>query len=93
MSANESHGEVWGYNSQRMVRTDRWKYVYQPNDIDELYDLHEDPYEMNNLITNKNYSDRRDKMKARLIGWNDKTNDMFMWHWVRWNFPDPVKPY
>jgi hypothetical protein len=31
-------------------------------------------------------------MKARLIGWNDATNDMFKWDWVRWNFPEPLLP-
>ncbi len=31
-------------------------------------------------------------MKARLIGWNDATADMFQWNWVRWNFPEPVLP-
>jgi hypothetical protein len=36
--------------TQRMVRTDRYKFVYNPCDFDELYDLHEDPYEMVNLV-------------------------------------------
>ena len=89
----ESHGEVWGYSSQRMVRTERWKYVYQPHDLDELYDLEADPAEMNNLINDPDHADRLEEMKARLIGWNDATNDMFQWKWVRWNFPDPVSPY
>jgi arylsulfatase A-like enzyme len=33
------------------VRTDRWKYCSYPdmNDIDELYDLKNDPIEMHNL--------------------------------------------
>ena len=89
----ESHGEVWGYSSQRMVRTKCWKYVYQPNDLDELYDLQTDPAEMHNLVNDHAHADLLDEMKARLIGWNDATNDMFQWKWVRWNFPDPVSPY
>ena len=32
------------------------------------------------------------EMKARLLGWNDATGDMFRWSWVRWNFPEPVLP-
>jgi len=32
-------------------------------------------------------------MKARLIGWNDATGDMFQWNWVRWGFPEPISPY
>ena len=31
-------------------------------------------------------------MKARLLGWNDATGDMFRWMWVRWNFPEPKLP-
>ena len=89
----ESHGEVWGYSSQRMVRTERWKYVYQPNDLDELYDLKTDPAEMHNLVNDQIYAEILDEMKARLLGWNDETKDMFQWEWVRWNFPDPINPY
>ena len=76
-----------------MVRTKYWKYVYQPNDLDELYDLQTDPAEMHNLVNDHAHADLLDEMKARLIGWNDATNDMFQWKWVRWNFPDPVSPY
>ena len=89
----ESHGEVWGYSSQRMVRTERWKYVYQPSDLDELYDLKMDPAELRNLVNDQSCEEILDEMKARLIGWNDETDDMFQWDWVRWNFPDPIAPY
>jgi arylsulfatase A-like enzyme len=34
----------------RMVRTRRWKFVYNPSDIGELYDLAQDPHELRNLI-------------------------------------------
>jgi arylsulfatase A-like enzyme len=37
------------YYTYRMVISDRYKFVYHPTDVDELYDLKEDPYEMNNL--------------------------------------------
>jgi arylsulfatase A-like enzyme len=88
----EHHGEVWGYQSQRMVRTRRWKYVYNPHDVDELYDLRDDPAEMSNLIEDPAQAGVLGEMKARLLGWNDATNDMFKWLWVRWNFPEPVRP-
>lgn len=35
---------------QRMVRTHDKKYIYNPNDRDEFYDLAEDPWEMHNII-------------------------------------------
>ena len=76
-----------------MVRTECWKYVYIPHDIYELYDLNTDPAEMNNLIEDSEYRDIREEMRARLIRWNDATNDMFQWTWVRWSFPKSIKPY
>ena len=31
-------------------------------------------------------------VSPRLLGWNDATNDMFQWLWLRWNFPEPIAP-
>jgi len=73
----EHHGEVWGYQSQRMVRTAEWKYVYNPHSIDELYDLEDDPGELVNRVSDSACGDVLQEMKARLLGWNDATNDMF----------------
>jgi arylsulfatase A-like enzyme len=44
------NGQQFGLYTQRMIRGDRWKLVWNTTDIDELYDLHEDPGELNNLI-------------------------------------------
>ena len=75
-----------------MVRTERWKYVYDPHAIDELYDLASDPAELVNRIDDASLASVVEEMKARLLGWNDATNDMLQWRWVRWNFPEPVAP-
>lgn len=88
----EYHGEVWGYQTQRMVRTRRWKYVYNCADIDELYNLQADPWEMKNLIDDPSYDGVLKEMYARFMGWNDYTKDMFQWQWVRDYFPPPVLP-
>lgn len=49
----ESFSEFNGYEStlltSRMVRTRKWKYVYNPFGQDELYDMESDPAELYNL--------------------------------------------
>ncbi|EMA33306.1 sulfatase-like hydrolase/transferase, partial [Halobiforma nitratireducens] len=49
------HGDEFGLYSQRLVRTDRYKYVYNSPDVDELYDLTADPAELQNLIDHPDY--------------------------------------
>ncbi len=69
------HGDEFGLYSQRMVRTDRYKYVYNGPDIDELYDLEADPDELQNLIDHPEYEDTRRAMRERLIEWMEETAD------------------
>ncbi|MFC4439563.1 MULTISPECIES: sulfatase-like hydrolase/transferase [Natrialbaceae] len=69
------HGDEFGLYTQRMVRTDRYKYVYNGPDIDELYDLEDDPAELQNLIDHPDYEDARREMRDRLIDWMDETGD------------------
>ncbi len=42
------HGGQFGLYSQRMYRDHAWKYVWNPTDEDELYDLAADPAQLNN---------------------------------------------
>jgi arylsulfatase A-like enzyme len=51
------NGQQFGLYVQRMIRNKKWKYIWNLTDIDELYDLENDPWEMNNLIGNNSYSE------------------------------------
>ncbi|QPC84967.1 sulfatase-like hydrolase/transferase [Phototrophicus methaneseepsis] len=51
------------YYTQRAVTTKEYKYVYNGFDFDELYDLKNDPLEMNNLATDTAY----DEIKHELV--------------------------
>lgn len=37
----------------RSIRTDRYKYIWNYNDRDELYDLRDDPHELRNLVDHR----------------------------------------
>jgi N-acetylglucosamine-6-sulfatase len=50
------------------VRTGKWKYIHYVDldGMDELYDLHADPFEMKNLISQPDARPALEKMKAEL---------------------------
>jgi arylsulfatase A-like enzyme len=69
------HGDEFGLYSQRMVRTDRYKFVYNGPDTNELYDLEDDPHELHNLADHPHYEGARREMRDRLVRWMDDVDD------------------
>ncbi|MFC5972235.1 sulfatase-like hydrolase/transferase [Halomarina salina] len=69
------HGDEFGLYSQRMVRTDRYKFVYNGPDRNELYDLHADPHELNNLVDHADYRDAASETSDRLVEWMERVDD------------------
>lgn len=55
------------------IRTERYKLIHFYYDIDqwELYDLHNDPNELNNLIGNDKYADIISVLKSELYNLKD----------------------
>lgn len=45
------NGQQFGLYTQRMIRTRKWKYIWNTTDVDELYDLENDPNELHNLVS------------------------------------------
>ena len=57
----------------KCVRTDRYKYIRWVNrsrngELDELYDLERDPFELDNVIRRPAYRAVREKMQRELRG-------------------------
>ena len=71
----EFHGYESTLASIRMVRTKRWKYVYNPFAEDELYDMESDPHELTNLANKLAFKHVLRRMKNRLVEWLRETND------------------
>ncbi|QDT34709.1 Choline-sulfatase [Thalassoglobus polymorphus] len=51
---------------QRILWEGPWKFVFNGFDFDELYNLDDDPYEMQNLINEETQQDHIQKMMAKL---------------------------
>ncbi|MDX1285994.1 MAG: DUF4976 domain-containing protein, partial [Draconibacterium sp.] len=67
----------WGVSPHFGIRTERYKLIRYYDFIDtwELYDLQEDPNEMNNLIRNPEYKEVVDELKVKLNELRKKYND------------------
>ncbi len=61
----------------RGIKTERYKYSFIPQDIDELYDLENDPYEMTNLADNAKYLDIVSELKEKVLD-NMKANGDYL---------------
>lgn len=59
-----------------MCRMGDLKYVYRLYESDELYNLNEDPYELENIIDHKEYEEQINKMKLRILEWMVETSDI-----------------
>lgn len=70
----EMHGH-YHLHLGRAIVNDKYKYIYNEKYLDELYDLKNDPYELNNLINNSDYSEVLNEMEVRLRRWREKTGD------------------
>ncbi len=58
-----------------MVTDNRWKYVWNNGDVDELFDLAEDPHEVENVIDNPKHASELTRLQSRLFEWMLETKD------------------
>ena len=68
-------GNQFGLFSQRMIRDARWKYVWNPVSIDELYDLEADPWERVNRASDPVCAGELARLRKRLAAWLSEVGD------------------
>lgn len=73
-AVSETHGHMERAFGRAIVG-ERYKYVYNEGDLDELYDLQEDPYERNNLVFSRDHRSVMIEMKQRFAEWRAQTHD------------------
>jgi hypothetical protein len=51
------------------LRSDRWRYVYWLDEPEQLYDLHADPEQFNDLGRSADHEHIREECRERLLQW------------------------
>jgi len=75
---SETHGHGYGEDVMaRVIRYRNWKYVITKDDIEELYDLEKDVFELHNLAQDSKFQNVMEDMRARLAKWQSETQDPF----------------
>lgn len=66
--------------TQYAVRTDHYKFIRTQGtwDIDQLYDIQKDPYEVNNLIRDPAYQETAKQLNAELWKWLEQTKGLYI---------------
>ncbi|RME63930.1 MAG: DUF4976 domain-containing protein [Caldilineae bacterium] len=81
----EAFGWYTYYNghsfAMRCIRTPDYKYVFNPQSVDELYDLRTDPGEMNNLALLPAHASTVAALRGRLFAWMEQEHDPLRHRW------------
>lgn len=59
-----------------MMRTRQYKLIRRTDDVNELYDLEQDPLELHNVYDHPEYSEIRREMERRMLEWYLETSDV-----------------
>ncbi len=75
---SETHGHGYGEDIiARVLCYKDYKLIKTKDDVEELYNLEDDHYEMNNLAQKEEYKKIKEDLYKRLLQWQDKTDDPF----------------
>ena len=78
-----SHSELHALKAIDQLTIAQADIFVVPRSIEELYDLNQDPQQLNNVASNPKYQQHLDKMRKLLEVWTEQTGD---------NIPDQLTP-
>ena len=85
----EFHGLRFLYSQRALISEDNWKYIFTPGDTDEIYNLNDDPGEMNNLINDIAISGKKsllqNEIRMATARFNDPLSDCVSKFFGIWN--------
>ena len=61
------------------IRTQDYRLIIRSKQINELYDLKEDPEELNNVYQNPDYEAVKNRLEKRMLNWYLQTSDAPAW--------------
>lgn len=70
------------YGIQRSILTDKWRFVYNGFDYDELYDMENDPGQMQNLATKDDYRGIVSEMYRRIWSFGLEHNEQLVNNYI-----------
>lgn len=74
VSETAGHGYIERINGRALMCGD-YKYIWYEDQMEELYNLKEDPYELINLAVNEAFINIKNEMADKLKAWRTETND------------------
>ena len=63
-------------NDSNMLSPEQKLWFQVPKNPEEFYDLENDPFELNNLIGDNNYSKELNELRKQLSNWMKEINDL-----------------
>jgi arylsulfatase A-like enzyme len=86
------HGSQFGLFSSRSIRDAEWKYIWNLTDVDELYHLTDDPWELDNLAGKPDCQDRLRELRATLAAELERLGDPLWNLFTRAQLTGDAKP-
>ena len=79
--------------TMRAIRSGDWKLVFDMQERGQLYNLAEDPVELNDLFDHPDHADIQSKMLAKLLGWTLRAQDPLPHPRRRYEFKSDKRNY